>query len=224
MDGRSWLVSSAPIAGLVDAVQKTNQFSLRITCTPLEIPSLNERIVSIAQSSGTEDLRLEQTTTHLGFWFRNPLSATRPLLGWNIPDVFVAGQARDILFSYDGSNLSLYVDGVKNPDVYMLGPGTRFTELIRTPRSPELEGYNYIYDALIFFPAGVLIGLAAFRKSPMTVAEYMILFVAFLVPPYLYVRILSHVSRQSDSLATASLCLILLVGGSFWINADRLPS
>jgi VanZ family protein len=224
IDGGSWLVSGAPATSLVDAVQKTSQFSLRIVCTSLDIPFFNERIVSVVQPSGTVDLRLEQTGTHLGFWFRNPLLARHPLLAWSTPDIFVADQPRDILFSYDGSNLSLFVDGVKIPDVYRLGPGTRFAALMRTPRTAELDVYNYIYETLIFFPAGVLIGLAAFRKSSRNVARYLLIVVGFLLPPYLYERILSGVSGRAESLESMFLCFILIVAGSLWINADRLPS
>ena len=74
-------------------------------------------------------------------------------LAWNIPDIFLARQPRDILFSYNGSNLSLYINGRKDLHTYDLGPGTRLVELIRWGRTPELDEYNYAYDALIFIPA-----------------------------------------------------------------------
>jgi len=222
IDSRSWLTSSASVSKLADAVQKANQFSLRVVCIPSDLPFLGGRIVSIVQESGAVDLHLDQMTTRLGFWFRTPLSAGHPLLAWSVPDTFVAGEPRDILFSYDGSNLSLFVDGVKNPDVYMLGPGARFAELIRTPRGAELEGYNYIYDALIFSPAGMLVGLAAFRKNLRNVAEYLLFAIGFLLPPYVYERILSHVSGRPNSLESVFLCLVLFVGGALWIDVDRL--
>ena len=224
IDSRSWLASSSPVTNLVEAFQKTNQFSIRVVCTPAETFAVDERIVSIVEPSGLVDLHLGQDSTHLILWFRNALSAGRAALSWNVPNAFVAGQPRDILFSYDGSNFSLYVDGSKNPHSYALGPGARAAALTRRIRTAELEGYNDVYDALIFFPAGALIGLAAFRKSTRSAGVYLFLIVAFLLPPFLYDQILSHVSGRPDSLGSVILCLVLLIAGSLWINADRLPA
>ena len=224
IDSRSSLVTSAPITNLVEAFQKTNQFSIRVVCTPAETFAADEQIVSIVEPSGLVDLHLGQDSAHLILWFRNALSANSRGLSWNIPNTFVAGQPRDILFSYDGSNLSLYVDGSKNPHSYALGPGARAAAVARRIKTAELEGYNDIYDALIFFPAGALIGLSAFRKTARNFAGYLFIVFAFLISPFLYDRILSHVSDRPGSLGSVMLCLILLITGSLWINADRLPA
>ena len=45
------------------------------------------------------------------------------MLAWRVRSVFAPGQARDILISYDGSNVSLYMDGKKEARVYHLSPG-----------------------------------------------------------------------------------------------------
>ena len=225
IDGQSWLGSRAPVANLVEAFQKTSQFSMRVVCTPSATVSGDERIISIARPAGIVDLYFGQEDSHLIFWFRNPLSAGRAALGWTIPNTFVAGQPRDILFSYDGSNLSLYVDGRKNPQSYTLGPGTRVAESIRRIRTAELVGYNSVYDALIFFPGGRSDRTHRIsEKNSEASRDISILIVGFLLPPYLYERILSHLSGRSESLESVFLCFILIVAGSLWINADRLPS
>jgi hypothetical protein len=206
---------------LVEAFQKTNQFSVRIVCTPAQTISAGQRIISIAQPSTTVDMYLRQENANLVFWFRDPLSVGHAALAWNIPDIFLARQPRDILFSYNGSNLSLYINGRKDLHTYDLGPGTRLVELIRWGRTPELDEYNYAYDALIFIPAGALLGLAATRKGPRDIAVYALLAAGFLLPPWLFELTLSRTSGGPFSLGAPVLALCLLVAASLWINADR---
>ena len=108
------------------------------------------RIISISQASGLSDLALRQEDGKLVFWFRTPLSANHALLAWVIPGVFIAGRTRDILYTYDGSNLSLFLDGKEEPLTYRLGPGTALAKSVRLVKPAELEGYNYIYYILVF--------------------------------------------------------------------------
>jgi hypothetical protein len=164
---------------------------------------------------------LRQENANLVFWFRDPLSVGHAALAWNIPDIFLARQPRDILFSYNGSNLLLYINGRKDLHTYDLGPGTRLVELIRWGRTPELDEYNYAYDALIFIPAGARLGLAATRKGPRDIAVYALLVAGFLLPPWLFELTLSRTSGGPFSLGTLVLALCLLPAASLWINADR---
>ncbi len=155
------------------------------------------------------------------FWFRNPLSARHAQLAWNVPNIFFAGQPRRILLSYNGSNLVLYVDGRRDPHVYVLGPGARAAEFIRRIKSAELAGYEYIYDALIFFPAGALLGIAVLGENSRSVLGYISVALLYLLPPWIYDQILSHLSHRSPSFMAELLCLALVVAGSLWINSDR---
>ena len=219
-DGRSWLTSKAAISPAIQEFKQTNQFSLLVACTPAT-PSSEQRIVSVAQPSGPTDLLLRQDGTALVFWFRNSLSVGHAQLAWNIPGVFAAGQPRRILMSYDGSHLTLYVDGHLDPRVYILGPGARLAEQIRRIKPAELEGYAYLYDALIFLPAGALLGTVITRIRDRKLLSYLALAVLFLAPPWAYAQILSHSSGGPVSLGTAALCLVVAIAASFWINADR---
>jgi VanZ family protein len=222
LDGRSWLASREPVSIMVTAVQQTNQFSLLIACTPASFTAA-QRIVSIAQPSGAVDLLLRQDDASLVFWFRNPLSIGHALLAWNIPNIFFAGQPRSILLSYNGSNLSLFVDGLRDFHVYTLGPGVRLAELVRRVKPAELEGYNYIYDVLIFFPAGAFLGIAITTIKSRKLVGYSSVAALFLLPPWIFDQILGQASHRSASFGTVVLCFILAVGGSLWINSDRSP-
>ncbi len=220
-DGRSWLASNAPIANAIQAFQHTNQFSLLIACTPAT-SSAHQRIVSFAQPSGSTDLLLRQENTNLVFWFRNPLSVGHAQLAWNITDIFFAGQPRRILLSYDGSKLTLYVDGRRDPHVYILGPGARLAEIIRRIKPPELEGYNYAYDALIFFPAGALLGIVIKRIRNGDILSYLAVVALFVLPPWSFDEVLATLTGRPLSFQTMVLGLVLAIAGSIWINSDRL--
>ena len=91
LDGTSWLTSQNCHTGSAAAsLEKTNQFSVRVLCTPAKGVGGEGRIISISQPSGFSDLAIRQEDGKLVFWFRNPLSANHSLLAWVIPGVFAA--------------------------------------------------------------------------------------------------------------------------------------
>ena len=211
------------VGGLVTDLQHTNQFSVRIVCEPAEIDGVDGRIVSISQASGLVNLNLRQEDANLVLWFRNPLSVKGSQLAWYVPDVFAPDQARDILYSYDGSDLSLYIDGSKVPRPYRLGPGTGLARFLRRVRTSELEGYDYLYYCGVFLPGGFLFGMAARRLTSRISGYSLWLAVGFLLPPLLLELILVRVSARSVSPGHVVFSFLLEVGGSLWINADRTP-
>ncbi len=113
LNGSSWLTTMVPVTNLTQELKRTNQFAVRAICTPADVADLDQIIVSISQVYGTPDLYLRREEADLVFWFRNPLSMHRSLLAWRVRSVFAPGQTRDLLISYDGSNVSLYVNGKK---------------------------------------------------------------------------------------------------------------
>jgi len=221
LDGKSWLISAQPVTELVTDLQRTNQFSVRVVCTPAGVEGINGRIVSISQAPGLVNLNLRQEEANLVFWFRNALSVRRSILTWSIPHVFNVGQARDILFSYDGADLALFIDGVMQPPIYRLGPGTGLARLLRSVRPSELEGYNYIYLILVFFPGGILLGIAARLLNLRNPATSLLLAVGLLLPAVGLELILSAVSSRPLSPGYIVLSICIAVAGSLWINADH---
>jgi hypothetical protein len=221
LTGNSWLASKVPVTSLVERLHRTNQFSIRIVLAPGEVEGTDGRIVSISGEGGTTDLSLRQREANLVFWFRNPLSVRRDQqLAWLIPDVFLLQQTRDILFSYDGSNLSLYIDGKKNPHIYELTPGTSLAKLTRHVKASELEGYKYIYYALVFLPGGALLGIGARRVIERT-AQMMLYLTVALVSSVCLEVVLVRVSGRAFSLGNVLLSIVLTIAGILWIDADR---
>jgi len=103
---------------------------------------------------------------------------------------------------------------------YELGPGAALASRIRQTNAAELEGYEMIYDALIFVPAGALFGMALIAVGPRDIAASVALAVEFVLPPWLLARILSYLTGRPVSVRSIFLCLILAVAGGMWINTD----
>jgi len=221
LNGSSWLSTKVPVTDLTLTLKRTNQFTVRAVCTPANVADLEQHIVSISHVYGTPDLYLRREQADLVFWFRNPLSTYRSLLAWHVRGVFASGQTRDILVSYDGSNVSLYVDGKKEARVYSLGPGAALAHKFRRVLAIDLDGYLVSYDVLIFLPAGVLLGMIARKNPSRKPGGRFLLLLGFLLPPVVYEFILVWVSGRAVSGWEIFLCLLLTLLGAWLINADR---
>ncbi len=221
LNGKSWLTSQTDVSNLIQAFQEANSFSMRVVCTPAEVEGSEGRIVSISNQDGRANLSLLQRESNLVFWFRNPLTARRDPLFLNVPDIFTLNQTRDILVSYDGSNLSVYVNGKRDPRRYELTPGARLAQVIRHINVNELEGYAYIYYALVFVPGGVLLGLAARRLNTLDVRGALVIMLAIVMPSILLEMLLVQISGRAFSLFNVFLSALFAIAGLIWINADR---
>ncbi len=217
----SWLMSGAPVSSLVSQVARTNRFSLHLLCQASPAVARNRRIVVIAQLPGPTNLVLDQEGTRLGFWFRNPLSAKRPRLAWDVPNVFALDQVRNLLISYDGSRLALYLDGRKEGRAYELGPGAGLASLLHGIKSGELDGYHYIFYAIVFFPPGCLLGLGWRKLASQAGLRLGVMLLGVLVAPVLFEICLAFGGSASLWLGNIALSMLLVLAGAFWANADR---
>ena len=217
------IASARPVTDLIGELQRTNQFSLRVVFEPADVTNSDGRLVSISEPSGLSDLYLRQDDASLVFWFRNRISVERPALAWTISNLLAPGQTRDLLFSYDGSDLHLYVDGRKLQDRY-LGPGAAFAEQFRRVKQGELNGYKDIYYAVVFLPIGCLLGLAA-REVPWRRLRRLIpLSLSVLLGPLILESVLARISGRSFSVANLTLSVGMVLAGIFWINSDGVPA
>jgi glycopeptide antibiotics resistance protein len=223
LDGSAWLSSAVPVSNLVSAIQRSNQFAIRVVGTPALDEGANATLVSISNPSGLVDLAIRQDDANLVFWFRNPLSVRHATLAWPTPNILEAGKPHDILYSYDGANLSLFIDGRKDSRSYHLGPAAVLVRRVHTVKTPELDGYTDIYYAFIFFPAGILLGVATRNLATRDAAGWIFLIAALFAPPWIFERVLASVSGRPFSLGYAALSLMLLAGGAIWMNLDDPP-
>jgi glycopeptide antibiotics resistance protein len=220
LNGSSWLSTKVPATGLTQELKRTNQFAVRAVCTPADVADLEQIIVSISQVYGTPDLTLWRDRADLVFWFRNSLSMHRSFLAWHVRGVFVPEQTRDIVFSYDGSTLSLYIDGKKETRVYHLSPGAALTHKFLRILTINLDGYLVIYDLLIFLPAGLLLGMVARKEPSREPAVRFWLLLGLLLPSVFYQLILVWVSGKALFWWETILCMLFALLGAWLANAD----
>ena len=223
LDNGKSLTLTAPVPRLVADLRRTNQFAIHVVCKSAKGEGSSGQIISISHAPNLTNLTMRQEDMNLVFWFRSGLSARHALLAWYVPNVFAPNQSRNILYSYDGSNLSLYMDGKVAAPLYRLGPGAALARVIRHIRPSELDGYHDIYYALVFIPAGIAIGIAARAARPRRTAIWLSLALLLIVPPLLLEILLVGVSGRTFSPGNLTLSVALSAGAALWISADGTP-
>ncbi len=95
--------------------------------------------------------------------------------------------------------------------------------MIRHIKVNELEGYTYIYYALVFIPGGVLLGLTT-RRIRWRAQKSLSLAIALVLPCIILEMILVRVSGRAFSFGNVFLSALFATAGFVWINADRRRS
>lgn len=221
LNGKIWLMSKAPVSALVRRLKSTNQFALRILCEPARVKGVGGYIVSLGEEEQVLNLRLRQEGDALVIWLRTPLSMGPGNLAWTVPHVFAANQMRDILVSYDGSFGYLYLDGVRISPAYRLSPGVGLVQSFVGVGTPDLAGDLIVYDALVFVPLGLLLGMAARKIRKRKVAGWLLLASGIAFPALVLEALLVRESGRAFSVHQMALCAGFCLFGLLLINADR---
>lgn len=220
INAKSWLSSGLPVANLTDAIRKTNQFTVHVVCEPAATPYVTGRIVSLSQSADNVNLSLRQDGQFLYFWFRNPLSETRSILAWRVRGAFETGKVRDIVATYNGADAAIYVDRSRIPQTYRLSPGASLKRAAGFVQTGELQGCVVVYEALVFLPAGVLIGLALGKFSGQKSSLWWMLGLGLTLPAVLLEILTARVSGGKIWGGDIALALFFGVVGILMIRAD----
>lgn len=224
LGGKSWLISAGPVPMLTRAIESRGQFALHVVCESAELHQNEAFIVSLSSPSGSRNLELRQDDSSLAFWFRNPFSKPRHRMSLVVPQIFAAHRMSDLLLSFDGTKLSLFVDGRDYDYPYEFGPGVALARYIRRVKAAELKGYDYVLYASIFFPAGGLLGFAWRRSNAFRIVRLCFLASGFLLPAVVLEWVLADASGRAMSLHNIWFSALLAVAASLWINADRVAA
>jgi hypothetical protein len=92
--------------------------------------------------------------------------------------------------------------------------------VIRSIRPKELDGYSDIYYAMVFFPAGLVLGIVARGARGQRMAAWLSLAFLLIIPPLLFEYLLIIVSGRTFSRGNVALAVALSAFGALWINAD----
>jgi VanZ family protein len=220
--GIPWAISAEPVTQLVENLRQAGQFSIRVVFEPAEGEDSTGQILSISNPAGESDIYLGQERGRLVFWYRNPVSAPHPgALIWTTSSLLGTSRPADVLYSYDGSRLRLYLNGRKI-ETRPMGPSLALASLVRRVKQNELDGYQYIYYAAIFFPAGGLLGIALrnYRSGPRQTA--LLIACTVLGAPLAMEGLFMRTEGRAFSWADFVLSVCYLVLAMLWVNSDGL--
>jgi hypothetical protein len=157
-----WLRSSGPAKSLVQKLQETNAFTLRVVCESDDVnQSGPARILSNSQNTDLRNLTIGQEQAALVVRMRTPstgLNGVRPALV--LPGVFAGSGQRDILVSYDGATLIAAAAGSGRTSRVILTPGSVLGASMVSPELPIgsslLPMWEIAYLAFLFVLPGAL--------------------------------------------------------------------
>ncbi|MEP7308731.1 MAG: VanZ family protein [Acidobacteriota bacterium] len=184
--GTSWLQSAGPASELARRLQKTNAFTLHITCATDDIDQDGPaRIVSNSVSPFLRNFTMGQQGSDLVFRLRTPDTGLNGYpLEIYVPGVFKDRHVRDILATYDGATLlvaTAHGDAVSSTK---LTPGASLALAIDSLHvlPDQLDRYELAYVAALSLIPGGLIGLLGktIRERRMFSAAWVIAFAVLL--------------------------------------------
>ncbi len=219
-DGLRVLHADVPGKNLVRDLQQTNRFTLRVVCVPNNTAGRSiGTLVSLARGPRFADFVLEE---YGGRWIaeiRSRLAGKAPRWTLGFSGVPIAGKPKEVTVSFNGSELSAFVDGKEAGQSLSLNPGTSLVRYLKGMHMYNAYGYGILYDALALVPLGSLLALAARKTAWAKVHRW--LAPALLLPPLLLEVVLASVSHRPFDLRSVVLGECLIGGAFLLLNSDR---
>jgi hypothetical protein len=83
-----------------------------------------------------------------------------------------------------------------------------------------LNGYHHVFYAMVFFPAGCILGLGWRKLAPNAGLRVMVSFLGVLVVPVLFELCLAFAGDTSVWPVNIALSALLILASAFWVSAD----
>ena len=224
-EGSPVLMSAGPAPSLPPIVSRSNQFAVLIHCVPGLDDDTDGAIFAIATLSGKSDFDLRQEDSSAVIYIRTGLESSRKaVLAWRVPKVFFTNVSRSILFSYDGAQGFLYIDGKKISKSYYLSPGVALVGKVIRTKTYELVAYSGLYESLVFLPVGFLLGLGVRKLSRRNSIYKLGIPLSLVLPAIILEALLVEVSGRRPSVLQLASSVSLTVAGMIWMNLDSPES
>jgi hypothetical protein len=154
-----WLQSTGPAREVSRRLRQTSAFTLAARVTSHGARQFGPaRIISVSQDPNRRNFTLAQDGADLVFRVRTPFTGPNglrfPLV---VPDVFARSEPQDILVTYDGASLRLYVDGTRRGPDHILSPGAVALSSVGIAGVVGLGTSRLLFYALLFAPLGAAI-------------------------------------------------------------------
>jgi glycopeptide antibiotics resistance protein len=219
-DMTSSLISDASVPQFSVDVSHSNQIAILVDCVAARNDDRDGAIVGIANLSGESDLLLWQDHSSLVVMLRNGLDSRKAQLDWRVPRVFTAGASRSIVFSYNGAQGLVYVDGKKERQSYDFTPGAALIGTLIRVKADELVAYAGLFYSLVFLPLGFILGLAVRIMPRWKPIERVCICIAIVLSAITLEFVLARVSGRNASLTQPIVSIGLIVAGMLWMNLD----
>lgn len=207
LGSRHWLKSALPATSLTQRTMDSSQFTLIVTVATNKTHQTGPaRIVSLSGDTSHRNFTLGQEENHLIFRLRTPFIGENGYPECIVEDVFSTTDPRNLIISYNGSVLQIYVDKASNPYTFEFSPGAVAYSYLFPIKPSFLTGYKIIWYAIIFIPLGILVSIKI--KKPITPIS-----VSWIVlPAFALETILVIVSGRDFILRNILISLVFAVG------------
>lgn len=157
-----WLETDGSASSLINRVQKSSQFTLGIVVRTHD-PTQGgpARVVSLSGDLHLRNFTLGQQETDLVFRLRTPVTAAShgAKATFMFPRVFTHENLQNLILTYDGARLVLYVDGLPHPTTFEISPGAAIFSLFIDSPLLGSQFCKLIYYASICIPLGIFVML-----------------------------------------------------------------
>ncbi|MDR4497853.1 MAG: hypothetical protein MRK02_08045 [Candidatus Scalindua sp.] len=213
----NWLETEAPAEYLTRRIVATSQFTIgTVVATGDTIQAGPARIISLSEDISHRNFTLGQSGSDLIFRLRTPFSEENGAkLSLIVPDIFSTINPHNLIITYDGLTLLLYVDGKLSSYSLELNPGTiLFSSLFRqiTYCVTGFKAIHYVYYALIFVPLGILMALAVKKIRKQSLIQIITISISVLLPSIIFEGVLVSVSGRAvrvENLLTSMIFTII---------------
>lgn len=149
-----WLQSIQPATTLVNKVKATNQFSIYIALATADtMQSGPARILTVSKDAYHRNFTLAQEEKNLVFRLNTPLTGENGSEPEFIArNVFACTEMKELLITFDGKYLQLYVNGRSEKSPMLFSQGAMFFKKLQKLNLYEMRGYAFLYDFLFIAP------------------------------------------------------------------------
>jgi glycopeptide antibiotics resistance protein len=206
-----WLETATPATYLTQRLRQTSQFTLGVrVATNSTIQSGPARIVSLSGDPSRRNFTLGQQGSDLIFRLRTPLTGgngVHPAL--IVPGVFSTKKPVNLVMTYDGSELLLYVNGVRTSHTLELTPGAAAFSYLFPLDASRMRTYKILYYATMFIPLGMVLSWTVNTLRKRWVLRMLFISGGLIFPSLMLESMLVGVSGREGKLGNILLSMSL---------------
>jgi len=157
-----WLETSGAASALVERIQKSSQFTLGVSVKTHDTDQIGPaRIVSFSLDANARNFTLGQQNADLIFRLRTPVTVLSDggQSALRVPGIFAQKKVQNLIITYDGARLVLYIDGIIYPKKFELSPGAAIFSLFIDSPLLWSQLCKFLYYASICVPLGIFVML-----------------------------------------------------------------